>query len=81
MLKSKLAIIIRNSFINKKQWKSKIQIFGIRSRTTLFGKEHSFSNSKCTEDDVSNVLEILLVNIFVHFTEKVFQQVDAVRLG
>ena len=34
-LKSRLATIIRNSFLHKK-WKSEIQIFGFRSRGTLF---------------------------------------------
>ena len=34
-LKSRLATIIRNSFIHKK-WKSQIQISGFRSRRTLF---------------------------------------------
>ena len=40
-----------------------------------FGKEHSYSKSKYTEDDIINMLGFRLDNIFVFFEGKVFQQI------
>ena len=37
-----------------------------------FVKEHSDSKNKCTEDDMINMLEFLVDNIFVVFGGKIF---------
>ena len=46
-----------------------------------FGKEHSDSKNKYTEDDLLNMLEFLVDNIFVVFEGKVFQQIDGIPMG
>ena len=46
-----------------------------------FVKEHSDSNNKYTEDDIINMLEILVGNIFVVFGGKVFQQIVSIPMG
>ena len=43
-------------------------------------KEHSDSKSKNTEDDIINMLEFLVKNIFVVLVGKVFQQIDGIPM-
>ena len=43
--------------------------------------EHSNSKNEYTEDDIINMLEFLLDNIFVVFGEKVFQQIIGIQMG
>ena len=74
-LKSRLATIIRNSFIHK-NWKSEIQIL-----RPYFVREHSDSKSKYTEEDIIRMLGFLVGNIFVVFAGKVFQQIIGIPLG
>ena len=63
-LKSRLATITRNSFINKNgNRRYKFLVFGREG--PYFGKEHSDSKHKYTEDDIVNMLEFLVDNIFV----------------
>ena len=44
-------------------------------------KEHSDSKNKYTEDDIINMLEFLVDNIFVVFGGKVFQQIVGIPMG
>ena len=46
-----------------------------------FVKEHSDSKSKYTEDDIINMLEFLVDNIFVVFGGNVFQQKVGIPMG
>ena len=46
-----------------------------------FVKEHSYSKNKYTEDDIINMLEFLVDNIFVVFGGKVFQQIVGIPMG
>ena len=79
-LKSRLATIIRNSFIHKNgNHRCKFLILG-RERP-YFVKEHSDSKNKYTEDDIVNMLEFLVDNIFVVFGEKVFKQIVGIPMG
>ena len=43
--------------------------------------EHSDSKNKYTEDDIVNMLEFLVDNIFVVFGGKVFQQIVSIPMG
>ena len=52
------------------KWKSQIQIFGLRSRRTVFVKEYSDSKYKYTDDDIINMLEFLVDTIFMVFGER-----------
>ena len=46
-----------------------------------FVREHSYSKSKYTEEDIIRMLEFLVDNIFVVFAEKVFKQIIGMPLG
>ena len=46
-----------------------------------FLKEHSDSKHKYTEDDIINMLEFLVDNIFVVFGGEVFQQIIGIPMG
>ena len=46
-----------------------------------FVKEQSYSKNKYTEDDIINMLEYLVDNIFVVFGGKVFQHIVGIRMG
>ena len=82
-LKSRLASIIRNSFLHKKKWKSEKQIFGFRSRGSLFCKGTLIRRASTlyTEEDTIKMLEFLVDNIFVVFVGKVFQQIIGIPMG
>ena len=61
--------------VYSQKWKSQIQIFGFRSRRTLFYQGAlRFEKNKNTEDDIIIILEFLVENIFVVIGGKVFQQ-------
>ena len=79
-LKSRLATIIRNSFIHKNgNLRYKLLVLGREG--PYFVKEHSDSKNKCTEDDIVNMLEFLVDNIFVVFGGKVFKQIVGIPMG
>ena len=46
-----------------------------------FVKENSDSKSKYTEEDIMEMLEFLVDNIFVVFKGKVFQQITGIPMG
>ena len=79
-LKSRLATIIRNSFIHK-NGNRRYKFLGLGREGPHFVKEHSDSKNKYTEDDIINTLEFLLDNIFVVFGGKVFQQIVGIPIG
>ena len=79
-LKSRLATIIRNSFIHKNgNCRYKFLVLGREG--PYFVKEHSDSKNKYTEDDIINMLEFLVDNIFVVFGGKVFQQIVGIPMS
>ena len=79
-LKSRLATIIRNSFIHKtRNRRYKFLVLGREG--PYFVKEHSDSKNKYTEDDIIKMLEFLVDNIFVVFGGKVFQQIVGIPMG
>ena len=79
-LKSRLATIIRNSVIHKNGNRNyKLLVLGREG--PFFVKEHSDTKNKYTEDDIINMLEFLVDNIFVVFGGKVFQQIVGIPMG
>ena len=72
-LKSRLATIIRNSFIHK-NGNRRYKFLVLGREGPYFVKEHSDSKIKYTEDDIINMLEFLVDNIFAVFWGKVFQR-------
>ena len=79
-LKSRLATIIRNSFIHK-NGNRRYKFFVLRREGPYFVKEHSDSKNKYTEDDIFNMIEFLVDNIFGVFGGKVFQQIVGIPIG
>ena len=68
-LKSRLTTIIQNTFIHKNG--NRTYTFLVLGREgPYFVKEHSDSKNKYTEDDIINMLEFLVDNIFVVFGER-----------
>ena len=79
-LKSRLATIIRNSFIHKRGTR-RYKFLVLCREGPYFVKEHSDSKNKYTEDDIINMLEFLVDNMFVVFGGKVFQQIVGIPMG
>ena len=79
-LKSRLATIIRNSFIHK-NGNRRYKFLVLGREGPYFVKEHSDSKNKYTEDDIVNMLEFLVENIFVVFGGKDFQQIVGIPMG
>ena len=57
----------------------KILVFGCEGPYSV--REHPDSKNKYTEDDIINILEFLVDNIFVVFGGKVFQQIFGIPMG
>ena len=79
-LKSRLASIIRNSFMFK-NGNRRYKYLVLGHEKSYFVKEHSDSKQKYSEDDIIKMLEFLLDNIFVVFAGKVFQQIVGIPMG
>ena len=79
-LKSRLSTMTRNSFIYK-NGNRRYKCFVLGHEGPFFIKEHSDSKIKYTEDDIINMLEFLVDNIFVVFGGKVFQQIVGIPMG
>ena len=78
-LKSRLATIIRNSFVHK-NGNRRYKFLVLGREGPYFVKEHSDSKNKYTEDDIVNMLEFLVDHIFVVFGGKVFQQIVGIPM-
>ena len=79
-LKSRLATIIRNSFLHK-NGNRRYKYLVLGREGPYFVKEHSDSKNKYTEEDIIKMLEFLVDNIFVVFAGKVFQQIVGIPMG
>ena len=79
-LKSRLATIIRNSFLHK-NGNRRYKYLVLGREGPYFVKEHSDSKNKYTEEDIIKMLEFLVDNIFVVFAGKVFQQIIGIPMG
>ena len=78
-LKSRLATIIRNSFTHK-NGNRRYKCLVLGHEGPYFVKERSDSKKQYTEDDIVNMLEFLVDNIFVVFGGKVFQQIVGIPM-
>ena len=76
----RLATIIQNSFIYK-NGNRRYKFLVLGREGPYFVKEQSDSKNKYTEDDIINMLEFLVDNIFVVFGGKVFQQIIGIPMG
>ena len=79
-LKSRLATIIRNSFLHK-NGNRRYKYLVLGREGPYFVQEHSDSKNKYTEEDIIKMLEFLVDNIFVVFAGKVFLQIIGISMG
>ena len=79
-LKSRLASIIRNSFILK-YGNRRYKYLVLGHEEAYFVKEPSDSKNKYSEDDIIKMQEFLVDNVFVIFAGKVFQQIIGIPMG
>ena len=79
-LKTRLATIIRNSFLHK-NGNRRYKYLVLGREGPYFVKEHSDAKNKYTEEDIIKMLEFLVDNIFVVFAGKVFQQIVGIPMG
>ena len=79
-LKSRIATIIRNSFLHK-NGNRRYKYLVLGREGPYFVKEHSDAKNKYTEEDIIKMLEFLVDNIFVVFAGKVFQQIVGIPMG
>ena len=80
ILKNRLATIIRNSFLHK-NGNRRYKHLVLGREGPYFVKEHSYSRNKYTEEDIINMLNFLVDNIFVVFAGKVFQLIIGISMG
>ena len=81
-LKSRLKDLITRSFLGK-NGKQCYQYLVINDKMnfTYFIKDHSDCTKKYTEDDIINMFNFLIDNIFVKFGGQVFQQSVGIPMG
>ena len=80
-MKSRLATIIRNSFL-RKNGNRRHKYLVLCREGPYFVKEHSDSKNKLyTEEDMIKMLEFLVENFFVVFAGKIFQQIISIPMG
>ena len=79
-LKSRLATIIRNSFLHK-NGNRRYKYLVLGREGPYFVTEHSDSKNKYTGEDIIKMDVCLVDNIFVVFSGKVFQQIIGIHMG
>jgi len=55
-------------------WQETILIIVVHGFNTYFVKDHTHSKIKYTKDDIVNMINFLIDNIFVEFGGRIFQQ-------
>ena len=58
----------------KEEWRTKVSVFAI-------GIDHSKANNKYKQDDIIQMLDFLIDNIFALFGGRVFQQTIGIPMG
>ena len=79
-LKSRLAQLIKRSFI-KKNGKRRYKYLVVGYKKTYFVIQESSKKNKFTEDQIIEMLNFLIDNIFVQFGGRVFQQTIGIPMG
>ena len=80
-LKSRFKQIIYNSFFCKKNGRRRYKYIVINNSRCYFVINHSDAKQKYTEDDIVNMLDFLIDNIYVEFGGQIFQQVVGIPMG
>ena len=81
-LKSRLSLLIRQAFFCKNgNRRYSYIVINKKLNNAYFVKEHSDSPTKYTAEQVINMLNFLIDNIFVEFGGRVFQQTVGIPMG
>jgi len=64
-----------------KSGKRRYSYIVVHEFNAYFVKDHTDSKTKYTEDDIVNVINFLIDNIFVEFGGRIFQQTLGIPMG
>ena len=82
ILKTRLAKLIKNSFFCKNgSRRYKYLVVNKQTNTTYFVKEYSNASAKYTENDIINMINFLIDNIYVEFGDQIYQQTIGIPMG
>ena len=76
LLKSRLAILIKNAFLHK-NGSRRYKYIVVNYNTSYFVKNYTEARQKYTEVEVINMVNFLVDNIFVEFGGYIYQQIWA----
>ena len=81
-LKARLACLVKNSFFYKNgKRRYRYLVLNNHTNSAYFVKEHTDSTQKYTEDNIINMLNFLIDNIFVEYGGIIFQQTIGIPMG
>ena len=80
-LKNRLKDLIHSCFFSKKTGKQRYKYIVINHMSSYFVKNHSDASHKYSEEDIIDMLNFLIDNIYVEFGGQVFQQVVGIPMG
>ena len=81
-LKARLACLIKSSFFYKNgKRRYRYLVLNSRTNSAYFVKEHTDASKKYNEDDIINMLNFLIDNIFVEYGGVIFQQTIGIPMG
>jgi len=79
-LKSRLKDLVTNSF-RAKSVKRRYSYIVVHGLNAYIVKDHTNSKIKYTEDDIVNMINFLIENIFIEFGGRIFQQTVGIPMG
>jgi len=79
-LKSRLKDLVTNSFLSK-SGKRRYSYIVVHGFNTYFVKDRTTCKTKYTEDDIVNMINFLIDNIFIEFGGRIFQQIVSMPMG
>ena len=79
-LKERLGNLIKQSFLSKNGTR-RYQYIVVKKNKAYFVKEHTDAKVKFDENDIINMINFLIDNIFVQFGGQVFQQTIGIPMG
>ena len=80
LLKSRLAILIKNAFLHKNDSR-RCKYIVVNYNTSYFVKNDTEARQKYTEVEVINMVNFLVDNIFVELGGYIYQQIVGIPMG
>jgi len=79
-LKSQLKDLVTN-FNRTKSGKRRYSYIVVHGLNACFVNDHTNSKTKYTEDDIVNMINFLIANIFIEYGGRIFQQTVGIPMG